>query len=132
MQAGQDGAPGPQGPQGVAGHQGPQGPQGAAGPRGEPGKDGAAGAIGQTGPVGPAGPKGADGKDGATGTVLRAFVQTCGPGPLCVARCSVEEYPVSGACNRGDYLEMDETAVSCLSTQDNKNGLTARAICARK
>jgi hypothetical protein len=44
----------------------------------------------------------------------------------------VEEYPVSGTCNRGDYLEMDETAVSCLSTQDNKNGLTARAICARK
>jgi len=29
-------------------------------------------------------------------------------------------------------VEMDETGISCLSTQDNRNGLTARAICARK
>lgn len=153
MQAGRNGAdgaagpPGPQGPQGVAGHQGPQGPQGSPGPKGEPGqkgepgKDGVAGPAGPAGPIGPPGPagapgaegpKGADGKDGLAGTILRAFVQSCGPGSRCIARCSAEEYPVNGTCNRGDRVEMDEAAVYCLSTQDNPKGLTARAICARK
>lgn len=144
---GPPGPPGPQGPQGVAGHQGAQGPQGVQGPRGEPGAagppgppgpqglDGAIGPQGPAGPVGamgPAGPSGPEGKPGPAGTVLRVLVEQCASGTRCVARCGDDEYPVNGTCARGDRLDMDETAIYCVSTRDGAGGLSARAICARK
>jgi hypothetical protein len=144
---GPPGAPGPQGPQGLAGHQGPQGPQGAQGPRGEPGPagppglpglqgepglPGPAGPPGPAGAMGQAGPPGPEGKPGSSGTVLRVFVQQCASGGRCIARCEADEYAVNGTCARGDRLDMDEGAVYCFSTSGDANGLSARAICAKK
>jgi hypothetical protein len=150
------GPPGPQGPQGLAGHQGPQGPQGAPGPRGEagtaglpgpvgppgpqgsegqagpPGPPGPAGPVGVAGPAGPAGPVGPEGKAGIAGTLLRVLVQQCASGGRCSARCSDDEYPIGGTCNRGDQFAMDENSVYCFSMVEAEGSLRARAICAKK
>ena len=159
---GQAGPPGPQGPQGVAGHQGPQGPQGQQGARGEvgppgppgqagpPGSSGPAGPEGQTGPIGPAGPPGPvgqlgpagpsgpagppgpEGKRGDAGSLLKVLVERCASGGRCVAKCGPDEFAVSGTCERGDIVGLDESSVSCIAAVDRPGPSWARAICARK
>jgi GGDEF domain-containing protein len=60
------------------------------------------------------------------------MVQQCATGGRCVARCGDDEFAVNGTCNRGDRLDMDETAIYCVSTREEQGGMVARAICARK